>query len=70
MIIKNKIKDFQYMFKSCKTLKNIEELKYLNVNDCTNFSYMFYECTSLKDIKPLENWNLNKNTFKSTRYVI
>ena len=46
MIIKNKINDLQFMFKLCETLTNIEELKYLNVNNCTNFSGMFYYCSS------------------------
>ena len=42
------------MFDSCCNLKNIEELKYLNVKYCTNFNVMFYNCSSLKDITPLE----------------
>ena len=58
MIVKNKIKDLCDMFKSCKNLKNIEELKYLNIKNCSNFKDMFYGC-SLKDIKPLENWNIS-----------
>ena len=62
MIIKNKIKDLRYMFYSCTNLKNIEELKYLNVKYCTNFSRMFYDCSSLNDIKPLEKWNVSNGT--------
>ena len=62
MIIKNKIKDLRYMFNKCNNLKNIDELKYLNVKYCTNFSYMFYHCESLKDIKPFENWKVSKGT--------
>ena len=31
IIIKNKNINLQYMFDSCNNLKNIEELKYLNV---------------------------------------
>ena len=46
------------MFDSCENLKNIEELKYLNVKYCTNFSDMFSGCR-LEDIKPLENWNVS-----------
>ena len=60
--IKNKIKDLKYMFDSCKNLKNIEDLKYLNVKYCTDFSFMFNKCSSLKDIKPLENWNVSNGT--------
>ena len=50
------------MFESYKNLKNIEELKYLNLRDCTNFNHIFYGCSSLRDIKPLENWNVSKGT--------
>jgi len=53
MIIKNKIKDLQFMFDECKNLENMDELKYLNTKYCKNFSYMFNGCSSLKDIKPL-----------------
>ena len=52
------------MFDSCSNLKNIEELKYLNVKYCTDFSYMFSFCSSLNDIKPLEKWNLEESKFK------
>ena len=67
--IKNKINDFSSMFYNCPKLKNIDELKYLNIEDCINFSYMFYNCTKLTDIKPLENWNVSKcNNFSSMFY--
>ena len=62
IIIKNKIKDLRYMFDSCCNLKNIEELKYLNVKYCTNFNYMFLNCSSLNDITPLKNWNVTNGT--------
>ena len=62
MIIKNKIKDLRYMFNKCNNLKNIDELKYLNVKYCNNFSYMFSGCKSLNDIKPLEKWNVSNGT--------
>ena len=52
------------MFYDCKSLKNIEELKYLDTSDINNFSYMFYNCSSLSDIKSLQNWNVsNENNF-------
>ena len=37
MIIKNQIKNFAYMFNNCISLKNIDELKYLNVSNGNNF---------------------------------
>ena len=62
MIIKNKIKDLQHMFHECYNLKNIDELKYLNVKYCTNFSYMFCGCYLLNNIQALENWNVSNGT--------
>ncbi len=56
--IKNKLTNLSYMFNDCKSLKGIEDLKYLNTECCSNFSYMFSGCTSLVDINPLENWNV------------
>ena len=64
VIIKKKITNLSYMFYDCKSLKNIEELKYLNIFYCTNFSYMFSGCSSLSNIKSLEKWNVsNGNDF-------
>ena len=63
MIIKKKIVYLSQMFDGCKSLKNIEELKYLNTFYCTSFSFMFNRCSSLSDIKSLENWNVSKGIF-------
>ena len=60
MIIKNPLSDLSYMFYACKTLINIEELKYLDTSKITNFSHCFYLCSSLKDISPLQYWNVSK----------
>ena len=38
IIIKNKLKNLEYMFYECKSLKNINELKYLDTKDIYNFS--------------------------------
>ena len=54
--IKNKITNFEYMFKKSVSLKNIEGLKYLDVSNGNNFSYMFYGCSSLTGIKPCFKW--------------
>jgi len=62
--IKNKITNLEYMFYKCNSLKNIEELKYLDTKEINNFSYMFSHCYSLSDIKGLEKWNVsNGNNF-------
>ena len=62
IIIKNKINNVKNMFESCRTLKNIDGLKYLDTKEITDFSYMFDECSSLSDIKSLANWNVSKGT--------
>ena len=59
IIIKNKISNFEYMFKDCISLKNIEGLHYLDTSDGNNFSNMFCNCSSLSEIKPLQNWNVS-----------
>jgi len=41
IIIKNKIRNLEYMFYGCKSLKNIKELEYLDTKNINNFSYMF-----------------------------
>ena len=65
LIIKNKITNLSHMFDGCKSLKNIDELKYLNTFYCSNFSYMFSGCSSLSDIKALEKWNVSNGNFFS-----
>ena len=62
--ILNKLTNLEYMFSGACSLKNIEELKYLNTEEVNNFSHMFYGCSSLTDIKSLQNWNVcNVNNF-------
>ena len=64
MKIKNRIKDLGNMFYVCNTLKNIDELKYLNTKYCNNYEGMFCGYSSLSDIKGLEKWNAsNGNNF-------
>ena len=60
IIIKNKINNLEYMFYECLSLKNIEELKYLDVSEVNNFSYMLYFCSFLSDIKSLKDWDVSK----------
>jgi len=59
LIIFNKLTNLEGMFDGVCSLKNIEELKYLNTKEVNNFSSMFYGCSSLSDIKPLQNWNVS-----------
>jgi hypothetical protein len=60
LIAKKNLENIEKMFYDCKSLYNIEELKYLDVSKCTNFSYMLFCCSSLSDKRPLENWDVSK----------
>ena len=63
IIIKNKkITNLEDMFYKCSTLKNIEELEYLDTIEVTNFSGMFHGCSSLSDLNGLEKWNVWNGT--------
>ena len=61
LIITNKITNFSHMFHLCKSLKNIDDLKYLDVSESKDFSYMFYKCSSLSDINALKNWDVSNS---------
>ena len=58
LIINNPLTNLEDIF-NAKSLKNIEELKYLNTEKVNNFSYIFFGCSSLTNIKPLRNWNVS-----------
>ena len=60
MIIKNDLTNLEEMFKDCKSLVNINDLKYINLQNVTSIKNIFYGCESLKDIKSLENWDVSK----------
>ena len=59
ILIKNKLRNLSHMFHSCKCLKDISELKFLDVKDITDFSYMFDGCSSLSNIQSLQNWDVS-----------
>ena len=75
LIIKNKLTDLSYMFCDCFSLKNMEELRYLNTENVTNFSYIFAKDMdsfpdngfhSFTDINCLSTWNVSNGVnFKS-----
>ena len=60
IIINNKLTDLEDMFSGCRSLDNIDELKYLNTKEVTNFSGVFCECILLQNIKALEDWEVSK----------
>jgi len=69
IIIKNKITNLEDMFFGCRSLKNVENLKFLDTKEINNFSGMFRGCKSLSDIKGLEKWNVsNGNNFSYMFY--
>ena len=53
--IKKTIINLSYMFYMCESLKDINELKYLNVDKVLDISYMFFGCSRLSDINPLKH---------------
>ena len=59
LLIKNKLTNLSHMFYMCKYLKDISELKFLDVSEVKDFSYMFYKILQLSDIQFLENWNVS-----------
>ena len=59
LIIVNILTNLEYMFLNCVSLKNIDELKYLNTEEVYNFSNMFNGCSSLSDINALSNWDVS-----------
>ena len=82
ILIKNKINNLENMFYYCKSLRNIDELMFLDTKDINDFSCMFSgcsslsdlkpiqnECSSLSDLKPIQNWNVsNGNNFSYMFY--
>ena len=59
MIIKNKLTDLSYMFDGCRSLKDIDVLKYLDTKDVKDFSYMFNNFRSTLKLNSLEKWNVS-----------
>jgi len=58
LIIKKNLTNLEEMFYNCKTLYNIDELKYLDTTNCSNFEGKFYY-TNISNIKFLENWDVS-----------
>ena len=59
LLISNDLTNLSYMFYSCKTLQNINELKFLNTSKVTNFSNLFFGCSSLTHINSLRYWDVS-----------
>jgi len=59
LLKKNKLKNLSCMFYDCNNLKDINDMRYLNVKEVKDFSHMFNWCSSLSDMKPLQNWNVS-----------
>ena len=68
LCIKNKLINLSNMFDYCKTLYNIDKLKYLNNEYVFYFSGMF-QSSNISNIKALKNWNTSKSeTFRAMFY--
>ena len=59
LIIKNVLTNLSFMFSGCSSLKNIEELKYLDVRKSKYLEYILSDCTLLTDINPLRYWDVS-----------
>ena len=57
--IKNDLTYLSFMFSGCSSLKNIEELKYLDVRKAQHLEYMLSDCILLTDINPLRYWDVS-----------
>jgi len=62
LILKKDLTDLSYMFTKCYSLKNIEELKFLNTSNVKDFSYMFSNNKKHEEIHPI-----SFKTFNSKR---
>jgi len=66
MIILNILTNLEEMFSNCISLKNIDELKYLDTREVYSFRSMFVGCSSLTDVNALKDWNVsNGNDFSA-----
>ena len=59
LIFKTPLKSLANMFSGCKTLTNIDDLKYLKVRNYLNLSGMFKNCSSLTNIDVLSYWDVS-----------
>lgn len=59
IILKKQNIDFSYMFYGCSSLKNIDDLKNLDIKKVKNLSHMFYDCSSLSNIQSLKKWDVS-----------
>ena len=62
LLIKNQLTNLSYMFSFSQCIKEIKELKYLDVKNVKNLSYMFRDCLFLLNINPLESWDVSNCT--------
>ena len=58
--IKKTLTNISFMFDKCKNLKDISDLKYLDIREAKSFEAMFHDCILLTDITALQNWNISK----------
>ena len=69
LIIKRNLTTLNNMFYKVECIKDLTELKYLDISDVKDFEGIFYECRSLKDIKFLGDWNVsNCKSFENIFY--
>jgi len=67
LIIKEKLKNMNGMFYSCKRLKSISNFSNIDTSLVADISYLFYECSSLTSISDFWGWNTSK--VKDMKYL-
>ena len=66
ILLRNNLTSLDNMFNGCKSLRNIDDLLYLDTKNITDFSFMFWGCSSLTNINSLRSWNVsNGKNFQS-----
>ena len=60
MILKDVVRNLQYMFYQCYSLNNIDNLKKFNTKYIYDFSYMFYGCSKWLSLHYLKDWDVSR----------
>lgn len=64
------IKDLQYMFDGCLSLKYLSDISNWKTNNVLNMNHLFCNCVSLISLPEISNWNIkNVNNMSSIFYA-
>ena len=68
LIIKEKISDFDSMFKNCKNLLSCPDLDHLNTSNAITFKSFFENCENLQLLPKFLNWDTKNVTNMSSMF--